>query len=148
MHDLGKAIYKYAALGGGQVVSLLTFYSNDQSLNPDEVYSFCFFKIDWKEIEWSKKRPRWPNHKQFPALKLEQNRPICWTSNHASKYNRNKLLAWVVKKVLQYWSLESELEVELEEDDDDDDVEDELEDDELEDSFFFLFSFVTSEVPL
>ena len=41
MHDLGKAIYKYAALGGGQVVSLLTFYSNDPSLSHAEACKIC-----------------------------------------------------------------------------------------------------------
>ena len=31
--------------GGGQVVSLLAFYSNDVNLNPTEVYSFILYII-------------------------------------------------------------------------------------------------------
>ena len=35
--------------GGGQVVSVLTFYSNDPSLNPADVRSFYCKLFVWKE---------------------------------------------------------------------------------------------------
>ena len=35
--------------GGGQVVSVLAFYSNDPSLNPAEDYSFNCKICVWKE---------------------------------------------------------------------------------------------------
>ena len=35
--------------GGGQVVSMLTFYSDDPSSNPTEAYSFFCKMCVWKE---------------------------------------------------------------------------------------------------
>ena len=40
--------------GGGHVVSVLTFYSNDPSSNPTEVYSFCKICV-WKQQKQTKK---------------------------------------------------------------------------------------------
>ena len=36
---------KYSGHGGGQVVSMLAFYSNDPSLNPADAYSFCCYIV-------------------------------------------------------------------------------------------------------
>ena len=43
------ARFKKMGRGGCQVVSVLTFYSDDPSPNPAEVHSSLFFKIVWKE---------------------------------------------------------------------------------------------------
>ena len=43
--------------GGGQVVSLLAFYSNDPSSNPAKVYSF-FCNIVFEKNENKQKRGR------------------------------------------------------------------------------------------
>ena len=46
--------------GGGQVVSVLAFYSNDPSSNPAEVYNFSV-KLLLKRTKINKKRGRgWP----------------------------------------------------------------------------------------
>ena len=34
--------------GAGLVVSVLACYANEQSLNPAEVYNFCFINVDLK----------------------------------------------------------------------------------------------------
>ena len=39
----------YKGRGGGQVVSMLAFYSNDLSSNPAEAYSFFCKICVWKE---------------------------------------------------------------------------------------------------
>ena len=44
--------------GGGQVVSMLPFYSDDSSSNPAEVYSVKLCEIN------DNKRKRWPNLRQ------------------------------------------------------------------------------------
>ena len=41
--------YSIGGNGGGQVVSMLNFYSGDTSLNPSEFYSFYTVKIVRKE---------------------------------------------------------------------------------------------------
>ena len=51
--------------GGGQVVSLLAFYSNDPSSNPAKVYSF-FCNIVFEKNENKQKRGRvWPTLKKY-----------------------------------------------------------------------------------
>ena len=42
--------------GGGQVVSMLAFYSDDPSLNPAEAYSFLCKNCVWKRTKINKKR--------------------------------------------------------------------------------------------
>ena len=49
--------YAGAGSGGGQVVSVLAFYSNDLSSNPAEVYNFSV-KLHWKRTKINKKRPQ------------------------------------------------------------------------------------------
>ena len=41
---------------GGQVVSVLAFYSDDPSSNPADDYSFIVYTVG-KERNWVKKRP-------------------------------------------------------------------------------------------
>ena len=45
--DLSKSCF--LGRGGGQVVSVLNFYSDDPSSNPADVYSFFFKICVWKE---------------------------------------------------------------------------------------------------
>ena len=45
--------------GGGHVVSMLTFYADDQSSNPTEVHNFSV-KLLLKRTKINKKRPGWP----------------------------------------------------------------------------------------
>ena len=40
-----------ALLGGGQVVSMLAFYSDDPSLNSAEAYSFFYLKFVFEKNE-------------------------------------------------------------------------------------------------
>ena len=50
--------------GSGQVVSVLTFYSDDPSSNPAEVYS-CYSVHCLKRTIINKNSPGWPILKQF-----------------------------------------------------------------------------------
>ena len=51
----------WSSRGGGQVVSVITFNSDDPSLNPAEAYSFFVKFVFEKERKETKKRP-WLDH--------------------------------------------------------------------------------------
>ena len=55
----------FSGRGGGQVVSMLAFYSDDPSSNPADIYSFFCKICVWKEQKQTKKRPGWPIKKFF-----------------------------------------------------------------------------------
>ena len=62
--------------GGGQVVSVLAFYSKDPSLYPAEAYSF-FCNIVFEKNENKQKRGRgWPTFKKLLHLKIMTARPL------------------------------------------------------------------------
>ena len=44
-----QTMIEYRGRGGGQVVSVLAFYSDDQSLNPADTFSFFCKICVWKE---------------------------------------------------------------------------------------------------
>ena len=47
----------WAFIGGGNVVTLLTFYSDDPSLNPAELYNFkCknYSRLEQKQTKWGR----------------------------------------------------------------------------------------------
>ena len=48
-------IFELMGLGGGQVVNVLTFYSDDSSSNPANVYSFSSVKLFEKNKNKQKK---------------------------------------------------------------------------------------------
>jgi len=50
--------------GGGQVVSVLAFYSEDPSSNPIEAYSFC---VKLKSTKIHKRGLAWPLLKKYTS---------------------------------------------------------------------------------
>ena len=62
---------------GGQVVSVLAFYSDDLSSNPAEAYNFSVKLLSWKEHK---------NKQKEAHLKYKKNKPrSCWTDDKTKK---------------------------------------------------------------
>ena len=58
-------------LGGGQVVNVLTFYSDDSSSNPANVYSFSSVKLFEKNKNKQKRGWEWSNIKIIFLKKIQ-----------------------------------------------------------------------------
>ena len=78
--------------GGGQVVSLLAFYSGDPSSNPTEVCSFLFCKLFVKMKNKLKTGPFWTQQNDLKSEKVIRQQKRFWMNlQFAEKDDDQKL---------------------------------------------------------